>query len=641
MVSKQDEPHELDEWNQPHERDELSSPHEQVAPFGPEDPEVDELDFQDPDFPDADLQESALQHPDFPDTDLLDTEPAVRRLSPRTRRTVTVVVAAATVGLLAVGGIAAYNLGSAVLGAPDRHAAAVSANTHPAGRPSADEARTAAGAFLADWSKGDLTSAGAVTDQPDKATSALSSLHDNLAYSSLTLALAPAAAYPSPSPGDPGVSVTLPFTVTMAFPNATAAPWSYTGELDLLRTTSGSTVVHWTEGVMHPSLGPKQYLKVAANSAPPVQYTDRNGRPLDAFPSLAPILLALKSGAAPTAQPSDDDSAANGRAVVAQDPATGKAVQLYVISAPPATQAQRLTIDANLQQAAEQAVNASSLGGLPTSLVAVEPSTGQVLAVANSKGDAFNRALLGKQEPGSTMKVITAAALLEAGDQPDTNVACPEQATSPRTWKNDFTGSFPDYTLTDDFAHSCNTAFIAESLSKLTPASIPTVAKEQFGLGLTWSLAPGVPNADTTVPTPASGDGRAAAAIGQGETSNALGMASVAATVQSGTFRQPILLAGQQQVSAPGSLPKAVAGGLRTMMAATATRGTAQEPMAGLSGQVGAKTGTAENGTPTPNSWFIAYRGNLAVAAEVEHGGHGAGAAGSAVAQVLRLGNGN
>ncbi|WP_280684021.1 penicillin-binding transpeptidase domain-containing protein [Kitasatospora sp. MAA19] len=116
-------------------------------------------------------------------------------------------------------------------------------------------------------------------------------------------------------------------------------------------------------------------------------------------------------------------------------------------------------------------------------------------------------------------------------------------------------------------------------------------------------------------------------------------MASVAATVQSGTFRQPVLRGDAKRVTAPGRLPADVARDLRSMMAKTATQGTARAPMSGLSGQIGAKTGTVEAGSgQATNSWFIAYRGDLAVAAEVEGGGHGNSAAGVAAAQVLKAG---
>ena len=56
-------------------------------------------------------------------------------------------------------------------------------------------------------------------------------------------------------------------------------------------------------------------------------------------------------------------------------------------------------------------------------------------------------------------------------------------------------------------------------------------------------------------------------------------------------------------------------------MQLTAASGTAAEAMAGLSGDVGAKTGSAEvDGQKKPNAWFTAYRGDLAAAAVVQSG---------------------
>ena len=79
---------------------------------------------------------------------------------------------------------------------------------------------------------------------------------------------------------------------------------------------------------------------------------------------------------------------------------------------------------------------------------------------------------------------------------------------------------------------------------------------------------------------------------------------------------------------------------LRALMSATAHSGTAAGPMGGLKGDIGGKTGTAERAAgQATDSWFTAYRDNLAVAAMVEGGGHGVDAAGPASAAVLAVGN--
>src|SRR5690606_37633187 len=83
------------------------------------------------------------------------------------------------------------------------------------------------------------------------------------------------------------------------------------------------------------------------------------------------------------------------------------------------------TLDIGLQRAAEAA-----LAPLPTpaALVAIQPSTGGLLAVAqNAPADAQGPiALTGLYPPGSTFKTVTTSAALQAGvATPDTVLACP------------------------------------------------------------------------------------------------------------------------------------------------------------------------------------------------------------------------
>jgi cell division protein FtsI/penicillin-binding protein 2 len=76
------------------------------------------------------------------------------------------------------------------------------------------------------------------------------------------------------------------------------------------------------------------------------------------------------------------------------------------------------------------------------------------------------------------------------------------------------------------------------------------------------------------------------------------------------------------------------------MMNRTATSGTAAAAMSGLSGSVGAKTGSAEvDGQKKPNGWFTAYDGDLAAAGVVQAGGHGGDTAGPIVAALLKMGS--
>src|SRR5690606_40117230 len=109
-----------------------------------------------------------------------------------------------------------------------------------------------------------------------------------------------------------------------------------------------------------------------------------------------------------------------------------------------------------LQEAAESAVNSQEK---PAALVAVEAATGEILAVANGPGvTTYNRAFVGTYPPGSTFKVVSAAALLEAGLGVDERVSCPkEENVGGKRIKNAYDGSLPDGPFRRAFAHSCNT----------------------------------------------------------------------------------------------------------------------------------------------------------------------------------------
>ena len=101
-------------------------------------------------------------------------------------------------------------------------------------------------------------------------------------------------------------------------------------------------------------------------------------------------------------------------------------------------------------------------------------------------------------------------------------------------------------------------------------------------------------------------------------------MASVAATVATGTFKQPILTPKAAQVTAK-PLPAATQAGLKQMMRAVVTSGTGAG--LGFGPTVYAKTGTADiQGQDQPNSWLIAFdpTKDIAVGCLVVNAGYGA-----------------
>jgi cell division protein FtsI/penicillin-binding protein 2 len=103
-----------------------------------------------------------------------------------------------------------------------------------------------------------------------------------------------------------------------------------------------------------------------------------------------------------------------------------------------------------------------------------------------------------------------------------------------------------------------------------------------------------------------------------------LAMAGVAATVADGRWRAPRLVATDKRQSGPALDPGELAT-LRTLMRSVVTSGTGTA-LAVVPGEVAGKTGTAEygGGNPPPtHAWFIAFRGDLAMAVLVEKGRSG------------------
>ncbi|GAA3302683.1 hypothetical protein GCM10020295_49140 [Streptomyces cinereospinus] len=299
----------------------------------------------------------------------------------------------------------------------------------------------------------------------------------------------------------------------------------------------------------------------------------------------------------------------------------------------------RTTLSATAQAAAERAVARYA----ESSVVAVQPSTGEILAVANNRADAWNAAFLGEVAPGSTMKILSAATLIDNGvTRMDGPAPCPDSAVWQSQTFHNRAELAPDdgATLSESFANSCNTAFI-KFADELAVDSLTREAQDRFGLGRDdWKV--GVPSFDGSVPA-SGGPDTAADLIGQGRVQmSPLNMASVTATAMTGVFRQPVIvpraLDGRELATAQGLSGDTVAQ-LRAMMNRAATSGTAAPVMSGLSGSTGAKTGSAEvAGNTKADSWFTGYRDDLAAAAMVQQGGRGGEAAGPIVADVLRAG---
>jgi peptidoglycan glycosyltransferase len=314
------------------------------------------------------------------------------------------------------------------------------------------------------------------------------------------------------------------------------------------------------------------------------------------------------------------------------------------------------TLDPRAQRAALDA-----LGGQKGSVVALDPDTGAVrvmvsfpqydpnevpedFARLNRDDDAplLNRATLGRYAPGSTFKVVTAAAALDSGQYtPDSvvNGSSPVEISGVPLF-NSGGASFGQITLTEALTNSVNTVWaqVGEDLGLRTMARY----MERFGFYVKppldyppeQRLASGEYKAnDLLSPTSNLIDvGRMA--IGQDKLQvTPLQMAMVAAAVANrGMLVRPHLtdriIDPDGRVSDDiGTTPfhrvmkSGTAATLTEMMSNVVREGTGTA--AALSGiEVAGKTGTAERGDGTNQVWFIGFAPlddpQVAVAATVE-----------------------
>ncbi|MEV0598635.1 penicillin-binding transpeptidase domain-containing protein [Streptomyces sp. NPDC050315] len=528
-----------------------------------------------------------------------------------------------------VGGVVLYGGCNLVTGIAGYGNGGGTPQTVRTGPPSAEETTETAKDFLAAWAKGDSAAAAALTDNREAARTELAGFQRQARLTHLVI-----------TPGE-RTGTTVPYKVTakVSYKGRTA-PLSYASELRVVRgRTTHKPLVDWRPSVLHPQLKEGEYLVTDTGALPAIKAVDHRGRPLTAerYPSLGPVLDALREKYASEAGGTRgiglriaDEEGGTSRTLVALR--KGRAGTLHT------------TLDADVQAAAERAVQEYD----ESSVVAVRPSTGEIRAVANNRTDGYNAAMLGRVAPGSTMKIVTAAMILQNGVGDAAGKAdCPSTVSwEGYTFHNLDDFSIADGTLTDAFARSCNTAFI-KAVKPLNDKGIAgtalgTTARDSFGLGGDdWKT--GIPSFDGSIPE-SSGVETAASYIGQGKVQmSPLAMASVTATVVNGGFRQPVLVPQSldgRTLATARPLSPSVARQLRQMMhAATVGQGTAVAAMAGVGGDKGAKTGSAEkDGQARSNSWFTGYSDDLAAAALVQSGGHGGDAAGPVVARVLRAG---
>jgi peptidoglycan glycosyltransferase len=244
----------------------------------------------------------------------------------------------------------------------------------------------------------------------------------------------------------------------------------------------------------------------------------------------------------------------------------------------------RTTISPAVQQAA-----VTALGGQLGGIVALDPASGEILAVAGIGIDAL-------QPPGSTFKMVTLTAALEAKVARESTVFPYATSTTLDGVKlENANGESCGGSLALAFAVSCNSVFAPLGV-KVGAARLVATA-ERFG----FNHAPGVEGAaESTLPDATRIQGEldlGSTAIGQGQVqASALQMATVAATIADGGKR-PAPSFEARHASPPRVVGAAIARTVRRLMIRVVREGTGTS--AAIPGVVVAgKTGTAELGIP-------------------------------------------
>jgi hypothetical protein len=475
------------------------------------------------------------------------------------------------------------------------------------GPPPAPTANDITNQFLAAFSSGQAQAAGKLTDNEAAATAQLTEIWRTLGPTSVR-----AERTEITEPAADATEADHKFTLTWGFTQQRS--WSYPSSLHLVKNAAGWRV-QWLPTLVHPNLAAGQSLALREGTGQPA-VVDRDGAPLvtwtddgttAADPAVAPQLVGAMGRFA------GEQGPVAGWYIALVDAAGAELGILYGTGPTPVPS----TLSVTVQKAAQVAVDSQ---GLPTMLVAIQPSTGDILAVAQNAAAGDTSALNGLYPPGSTFKIATATALIEAGiANPDTTVPCPGSATvGQRTIKNADNLDLGEVSLREAFAKSCNTTFAAKAVD--LPAGALADAANQLGLGADFEI-PGVTTEAGKVSNPLSTSELVENSIGQGTVQvSCFGVALMSATVAAGRALTPRLWRDVPTVVATPyeAPPSGVVTSVRSMMRAVVTSGRGQD--LAQYGNVYGKTGTAEVGGGSAHGWFTGYRGDVAFATLVLDG---------------------
>lgn len=316
-----------------------------------------------------------------------------------------------------------------------------------------------------------------------------------------------------------------------------------------------------------------------------------------------------------------------------------------------------LTIDPNLQSLAYDQLADQGYDG---AIVALRPSTGQVLAMAstpsydpntianpdtaesawaevnqNPGNPLLNHATQDQLPPGSIFKIITTTAGLRAGYTPDSMLTGAAQTILPGTevaltnYGAQACAGGGEVTLATAFALSCNTAFVQLGLAAGTDGLRDAAA--DFGIGEKYDL--GLPTASGSLGDLPGDAELAQSSIGQRDvTMTALQAAVMAGVVANGGVRMKpyvvsrVLRPDLSEVSK--TEPQELNEALSPDEAATITglmHGSERYTWGYDGNGFASKTGTAEHAEgAAPHVWYVAFdpTKDVAVAVVVKNGGH-------------------
>jgi peptidoglycan glycosyltransferase len=424
--------------------------------------------------------------------------------------------------------------------------------------------------------------------------------------------------------------------------------------------SGSSATVQFTSALLFPGLRPDERLTRQIRFPPRAALLASDGTPLAEGPNrsspipdvadqivgtLGPIPSSETARYAAAGYPSRAQVGQDGLELVFERQLAGTPGGLLLAghrvlarARPVAAKAITTTIVPSLELAA-----VAAMAGRYAGIAVMNPRTGGLLALA---GIAFSAL----QPPGSTMKIITTTAALNAGIVTlGTTFPIQTSATIDGFALQNAGGEACGGTLLNAFAVSCNSVFAPLGV-KLGAARLVAMA-ERFGFNHPSSI-PGA--AESLIPSASTiGDDLAvgSSAIGQGMVqTTALEMADVGATIAMGGRRPIPTLLAHQSPHFVRVTSRHVAGLVQRMMVAVVQYGTgtaAQIPGVTVAG----KTGTAELRNTTdpknPNAsspqntdaWFVGYapvgRVRFVVGALFPAQGAGGATAAPAVAQVL------